>query len=182
MKKTFFSIFMMRRSLLSDISERRRLPFFFSPFWNDCEMFIVTRSTYTTRQTRSITEKQCDHLLIFLVTLEAIRIKSSLIKSGTTEDISEQTKAKSEEYRVKLSRLRFGRRGRSHSRVGFASIGSISKTCQVKWFAFSKPRVHPAMSQLNKGLSIRSTFMCMWSHLTFPRAWITSVDIYTDNQ
>ena len=182
MKKTFFSIFMMRRSLLSDISERWRLPFFFSPFWNDCEMFIVTRSTYTTRQTRSITEKQCDHLLIFLVTLEAIRIKSSLIKSGTTEDIPKQTKAKSEEYRVKLSRLRFGRRGRSHSRVGFASIGSISKTCQVKWFAFSKPRVHPAMSQLNKGLSIRSTFMYMYSHLTFPRAWITSVDIYTDNQ
>ena len=46
---------------------------FFTPFWNDCEMFIVTRSTYTTRQTRSITEKQCDHLLIFLVILEAIR-------------------------------------------------------------------------------------------------------------
>ena len=38
------------------------------------------------------------------------------------------------------------------------------------------------MSQLNKGLSIRSTFIYMYSHLTFPRAWITSVDIYTDNQ
>ena len=182
MRKTFFSIFMMRRSLLLRHFWKAKPFFFFTPFWNDCEMFIVTRSTYTTRQTRSITEKQCDHLLIFLVTLEAIRIKSSLIKSGTTEDIPKQTKAKSEEYRVKLSRLRFGRRGRSHSRVGFASIGSISKKYQVKWFAFFKLRVHPAMSQLNKGLSIRSTFMYMYSHLTFPRAWITSVDIYTDNQ
>ena len=58
--------------------------------------------------------------------------RSLLIKSGTTEDIPKQTKAKSEEYRVKLGRLRFGRKGRSHSHVGFASIGSISKKYQVK--------------------------------------------------
>ena len=73
MRKTFFSIFMMRRSLLLIHFWKAKPFFFFTPFWNDCEMFIVTRSTYTTRQTRSITEKHCDHLLIFLVTLEAIR-------------------------------------------------------------------------------------------------------------
>ena len=44
----------------------------------------------------------------------------------TTEDVPKQTKAKSEEYRVKLGRLRCGLRGRSYSIVTIAH--SLNRT------------------------------------------------------
>ena len=111
--------------------------------WKSAEHFrnvrCLSSSEYTTRRTISSTETQCDYLLILRVTFEAIRSdskKSSLSVERRKEDVPKQTKAKSEEYRLSLGRLRCERRGCSYSIVtfthskgqhyGFASIGGSS--------------------------------------------------------
>ena len=59
----------------------------------------------------SNTGKQCNHVLI------PERFKEIVTKRWTPEDVLKQTRTKNEEYRVKLGRLRRGRRGCLYSIV-----------------------------------------------------------------